>query len=461
MSDVAKIASDVLELVGGKENVRFVNHCITRLRFNLVDQSKADTEAIKKIKGIIGVNTVGDQYQVIVGPLVDQVYGALCELGGFEKTAAVDADDEKKPFSLKNLGSDIMDYLSGSLTPAIPVMLAGAMIKMVLALFGPDMLGIMSTESDLYTLFTFVGDAAYYFFPIYIGFSAAKKLGANQLMGAFMGGILLHPTVASLADTGFKVYGIPAAMQSYSATVLPILLIVYVMSLVEKFFKKFIPATLRVMGVPLMTTLVMLPLALCVLGPIGGFLGNYICNGIIWIGNVLGPIGPMVIGALWEFLVMTGMHQVMISQMVIVFVQNGFENVVSLGATAASLAVSGMCLGVMLAQKNKENKAESFTYFVSGLVGGVTEPGLYGNGIKYSKPLIGMMAGGAAGALYASIMGVKAYALIPVANFLALTSFAGGSTANLINGILCGVISLVVAAVVTYIICRKDPKIDE
>lgn len=460
MSDVERIAGEVLELVGGKENVRFVTHCITRLRFNLVDQSKADTEAIKKIKGIIGVNVVGDQYQVIVGPLVDQVYAKLCELGGFEKSSAVDAE-EKKPFSLKTLGSDIMDYLSGSLTPAIPVMLAGAMIKMIIALFGPDMLGLISAESDLYTLFTFVGDAAYYFFPIYIGFNAAKKLGANPLMGAFMGGILLHPTVATLAETGFKVYGIPAAMQSYSATVLPIILIIFVMSLVEKFFKKYIPATLRVMGVPLMTTLVMLPLALCVLGPLGGFLGNYICNGIIWIGNILGPIGPMVIGALWEFLVMTGMHQVMISQMVIVFVQNGFENVVSLGATAASLAVSGMCLGVMLAQKNKENKAESFTYFVSGLVGGVTEPGLYGNGIKYSKPLIGMMAGGAAGALYASIMGVKAYALIPVANFLALTSFAGGSTANIINGVISGVIALIVAAVITYILCIKDPKINE
>ena len=459
-----KTAADVLEKVGGKENVTFVTHCITRLRFNLKDDTIVDDDEIKAIPGIIGVNRAGTQYQVIIGPTVDDVYKELCSLGGFHENEAVDenldAPGEKQPFSFKRMGSTILDYLSGSLTPAIPVMLVASMFKMLAAVLGPSMLGLIAETSDLYILFTFVGDAGFYFFPVLIGYTAAKKFGLTPDMGIFFGAILLHPTIISMVDEGssFTVFGIPALLQNYSSTLLPIILTVWIATPVERFFKKVIPASLRVLGVPTLTTFVILPLMLCVLGPLGGFLGTYICEAIIWFGNVTGPFGALIVGALWEFLVMTGMHQVMISQMILVFAERGYDPIITLGAVSASMAVTGMCLGFWLATKNKEQKSLALTNTIAAFIGGVTEPGLYGTGVANGTPLIGMMAGGAAGGLYAALMGVNAYNMVPVANFIALTAYAGGSSNNFIQGVISGIISIVVAAVVTYVLCRRQAK---
>lgn len=458
----AQIAQSVLAAVGGKENIVSVTHCMTRLRFNLKDMSIPKDDEVKAIKGTMGVARSGGQYQVIVGTNVDKVCAELCILAGLEQAATVseNLDAPKEPLTLKKVGSNIMAYLSGSLTPIIPVVLAAAIFKSIVAVFGPDMLGILSTESDLYKLFTFVGDAGYYFFPLLIGYTAAKKLNATPVMGIFMGAILLHPTFVSMAaeGTSFSVYGIPCTPQNYGSTILPILLTVWIMSYVERFFKKYIPDALKIMLVPTLTTAVMLPVALCVCGPIGGFLGNYICAAVIWCGNHFGFLGAAVIGALWEFLVMTGMHHVLIAQMIQLFAANGYDPVVSLGAVSASMAVTGMCLGMAFALRDKEERALSLSYTVAAIIGGVTEPGLYGIGMKYKKPFIGMAIGGAVGGLYAGLMGVKAYVSVPVANFLALTAYTGGSAANIINGVISGVIAIVVAALATYLICREPKK---
>lgn len=458
----AQIAESVLAAVGGKENIVSVTHCMTRLRFNLKDMSVPKDEEVKAIKGTMGVTRSGGQYQVIVGTNVDKVCQELCTMAGLEQAATINEnlDAAKEPLTLKKVGSNIMAYLSGSLTPIIPVVLAAAIFKSIVAVFGPDMLGILSTDSDLYTLFTFVGDAGYYFFPLLIGYTAAKKLNATPVMGIFMGAILLHPTFVSMATDGtaFSVYGIPCTPQNYSSTILPILLTVWVMSYVERFFKRYIPDALKIMLVPTLTTAVMLPIALCVCGPIGGFLGNYICAAVVRIGDHFGFVGAAVIGALWEFLVMTGMHHVLIAQMIQLFAANGFDPVVSLGAVSASMAVTGMCLGMAFALRDKEERALSLSYTVAAIIGGVTEPGLYGIGMKYKKPFIGMAIGGAVGGLYAGLVGVKAYVSVPVANFLALTAYTGGSAANIINGVISGIIAIVVAAIATYLLCREPKK---
>ncbi len=462
MANNKEIAEKVLELIGGKENISFVTHCITRLRFNLKDMSIVKEEELKAQPGVLGINDTGSQYQVIIGANVDAVYKELCALAQIPEEHGIDenldSNKEKQPLTLKKVGSNIMDYLSGSLTPCIPVMLASAMFKMLVAVLGPDMLGVIAEGQDIYTLFTFVGDTAFYFFPVFVGYNAAKKAGLTPVIGAFLGAMLIHPTVISMVDAGasFTVYGIPAKLQNYSSTILPILLTAWVASYIERFFKRVIPASLKVMGVPLCTTLVTLPLMFCILGPLGGFLGTYICAAIIWIGNTLGPIGALVIGGLWEFLVMTGMHQVMISQMILLFTENGYDPVVSLGAVSASMAVTGMCLGYFFATKDKDKKSLALTNTVAAFIGGVTEPGIYGTGIANKKPLIGMILGGAAGGLYAALLGVKAFNMVPVANFLALTAYIGGDGAgNIIQGVISGVIAIVVSTISTYIICRE------
>lgn len=452
-------ASRVLEAVGGTQNISSVTHCITRLRFNLKDESVPKDEEVEKIPGVAGVMRTGGQYQVIIGQTVDKVYAQLCEVGNLKNNELEDEleNKEKEPMTLKGVGNKILNSLAGCLTPLIPMLIAGALFKTIVAVLGPDMLNVLSAKSDLYQLFTFVGDAAFYFFPVVIGYTAAKQFKSNPILGMFLGGIMIHPSFTALVEKGasFSVYGIPCNLQSYSATIFPIILSVWVMSYVERFFNKYVPSALKIVFAPFLTIVVMLPIALCVLGPAGAFLGNYICSGILALGNsggIFTILAIAIIGALWEFLVITGMHWLLITTITTVVASSGHEAVVSAATAAASFAVGGMCLGVALRKKDKEGKALSFSYVISQVIGGVTEPGLYGDGFGYKKPFIGMMAGGFAGALYGGITGLTAYGIVPVANFLCLLGYVGGSQMNFINGILSAVISFIVAAVVTYIV---------
>jgi PTS system beta-glucosides-specific IIC component len=351
----------------------------------------------------------------------------------------------------------MLDYMAGSLTPLIPALIAAALFKTLVAVLGPDMFGLFSKTSDIYTLFTFVGDAAFYFFPVMIGYTAAKKLNCSPILGMFLGTILIHPTFANMAAEGtkFTVLGIPCSVQSYSATIIPIFLSVWVLSYVEKFFHKVVPSMLKIVFAPFLTILVMLPITLCVLGPAGAFVGKYICDGLLAMGNFGGVaafLAIALIGALWEFLVMSGMHWVLISTMIVVISSAGQESVVSAAVVAASFSVGGMCLGAALRQKRADEKSVSISYVVAQVIGGVTEPGLYGIGFRYKRPFIGMAIGGFAGALYGAIVGLTAYNIVPVASFLCLLGYSGGSTMNFINAIISAVVAFVVAAAATYMI---------
>lgn len=453
-----ELASAVLNAVGGKDNVISVTHCITRLRFNLKDNSIPKDEEVENIEGVIGVMRTAGQFQVIIGQTVDKAYAALCEVGGFKPDAISDEVEQKEEkFTVKSVFSKFLNVLSGCLTPLIPMLIAGSLFKTIVAICGPDMLNVLSAESDLYVLFTFVGDAAFYFFPIVIGYTASKQFGVNPILGLFLGGILVHPTLTALVNAGeaFTVYGIPCSLQAYSATIFPIILSVWVMSYVEKFFNKVIPAALKMVFAPFLTIAVMLPIALCVLGPLGAFIGQYICEGILSLGDFGGIftiLAIALIGGLWEFLVISGMHWLLISTLIMVVSTNGSESLVGAAVAAASFSVGGMCLGAALRQKKAEERSLSLTYVIAQVIGGVTEPGLYGIGFGYKRPFIGMVAGGFAGALYGGIVGLTAYNLVPVASFLALLSYSGASTMNFVNGCISAAIAFIVSAVVTYVL---------
>ena len=456
-----KLSEELVTAVGGKENIVNVSHCMTRLRFNLKDESVAKKEEINKISGVMGTVMAGGQVQVVIGQTVDKVYEKVCEVANIKGGEKINEnlDKPKGKLTIKSFFNGILDGLAGSLTPLIPLLLAASIFKMLVALLGPTMLKVLAPTSDLSILFTFVGDAGFYFFPIFIGYTSAKKFGVTPVLGMFLGGILIHPTFLALvtAGTKFTVYGLPVSLQTYTSSVLPIIMSVWVMSYVERFFKKLIPSTLKTLFAPVLTLAVMLPIAFVVIGPAGSIVGQFISKGLISLGSLGGIPGILaiaLIGALWEFMVMSGMHIVMITALITVFFSTGSESFVSLGAIAASLAVSGMCLGVALRLK-KEDRALALGYLLAGFVGGVTEPGLYGVGMRYKKPFIGLMAGGFAGALYAGIFHVTAYNLVPVASFLGVTAYIGGTQINLINGIISAAIAFVVAAAVTYFVDFK------
>lgn len=463
---IKEMARQIIQDIGGNGNVVSVTHCMTRLRFNLKDMSIPQDETIKQIAGVLGVARSGGQYQIIIGQTVNEVYDAVVAAGNLNQSAPVNEqiteDLGTKKWTWKSVVNTILNKIAGSLTPLIPMLIAASMFKMLVAVLGPTMLNVISVKSDLYQLFSLVGDAGFYFFPVAIGYTAAKQFAASPILGIFLGAIMLDPGLVKIVAAGkpFTVYGIPMHLTNYGSTVVPILLSVWIMSYVERFFNQKIPASLRTIFAPTLTIAVMLPLSLCVLGPLGGFLGEYVSKAIIsfgQLGGIAAIIGVGLIGALWEILVMTGMHLVLISAMITIVAQTGHDNFIMLGSIAASMAVAGMSLGASLRIKDKQEKSLAFSYFIANFIGGVTEPGLYGLAIKYRRPFLGMMIGGFAGGIYAAITHVSAYVVVPVANFMCLSGYVGGSTANLINGVISGAIALIVAAIATYMI-GVEPK---
>ena len=450
-----QLAEQVVALVGGKDNVQKVIHCQTRLRFNLKDNGLAKIDELKKTSGVLGVVQSGVQLQVVIGPTVSQVYDEVCTLVGLEGETPLDENLDAAPkqrWTPKRVGSAILGALSGCLGPVIPVITACAFFKMLTSLLGPDMLNVLPAESDLYTLFTFVGVAGFYFFPVIVGYSAAKKFNLLPVLGILMGCILMHPTFVGMADSGesFTVYGIPCMVQNYSSTILPIILSVWVMSYVYRFFNKYIPSSIRSVFAPAFTVAVMLPISLCLLGPAGAFLGNYVVGALLGMQNVAGFLGMAIISAIYPLLVMTGMHMVLIAALFQVFATQGYDGFAGPALTFASFSVMGVCIGAMLRIKNKEQRALAASFAITAIVAGTSEPCLYGICTRYKRPFIGLLAGGFAGGLYAGIMGVISANLVPASNFVAALAFTGDTTFNLVNGFIgCG-ISVVVAAVITY-----------
>lgn len=457
-----ELAEAIITHMGGKDNIKNVTHCMTRLRFDVRDENKVDKEALKKIQGVLSVVVAGGQHQVVIGQTVGSVYEAVCRIGNFVSQVPIDEnlDAPKKKLSLKDIGNNILNYLSGSFTQLIPILMVAGLFKALAAIIGPDMLGLITAESNLYILLDFLYDAGLYFMPIYLGYAAARKLGASPVLGMMMGGILIAPDFIAMAGTDiqFSVYGIPCRVNDYSSSVLPIILSVWVLFYVEKFFKKVVPEVLSSMLVPFLTMAVMTPISLCALAPLGSVLGEYISKALLALGDINGVLAVAVIAALWEFLIMTGMHMVLVLSAISVLVTNGSENVILVAGGLANMAAFGMAFGAFLRLRDKKEKSLAFGHFISGIVGGVTEPALYGIGLRFKRPFLGMVVGGFVGGIYAGLTHVAVYAM-GATNFLGFVGFAAGGAANMRNGIISMIITFVVAAAVVYVsgFDKNDP----
>ena len=368
--------------------------------------------------------------------------------------------EAKEKLTVKSALMKIMDVLAGSLVPLMPMLMAAAMFKTLASVLGPDMLKVLGPQSDLYTLFTFVGDAGFYFFPVAVGFTSAQVLGVTPILGMFLGAILIHPTFIDLAAKGqmFSVYGIPAKPLNYSATILPVILSVAVMKYAEQFMKKIVSEALKDVFVPFLTVALVLPLSLCVLAPAGSVIGEGLCNALIYLGSRGGIITVLtiaVLGMLWEFIIMAGMHWLFISSIYMVLASAGQEAIITPMCAAAAFATGGTALGMSFLEKDAKSRSSDISCFIAQAIGGVTEPALYGVGMKYKWPFLGLMAGAFFGSLYAGLFGVIGYNFIPSASFLCFLNYVGGTTMNLIHSIVSAVIGFAVSAGATYMIGKR------
>lgn len=449
--DFKETAGKILDLVGGKENIVSATHCATRLRLTISDFSKVNDAEIKQMAGIVGTNKLGDQLQVIIGPNVADVYKEFIDVSGLAAAAPVAEKAEKEKLTFKGMVNKALDTISACVTPLIPIITAAGLVKLIVAILGPSMLNILPVESNFMRLLTFVGDAGFYFFPFYVGYGAAKKFECNVPMALFMAGIMLHPTLISIVSEGapFSVYGLPMTLVNYSSNFISILLTVWVMSYIEKAIIKVVPNSLRSLLYPLCMTLIMLPLMLCVLGPIGSWLGQGIAAVISALHSAVGPVAIGVVCALWPLLVSTGMHQALIAIAMGNIATFGYDQSITVGGFLSSYPVIAICLVYML-KARKEDKAQAVSNFVTLAAGGISEPAIFGMLLRYRKTLLYLFAGGFASGLYAGFTGVRTY-LFGSANVLAALSFAGEYAPSLINGIIAAAIGFVVSFVLAWI----------
>ena len=442
------LAKQILKNVGGQENVSNLTHCATRLRFNLRDLSKTNTEAIKKIKGVMGVVDKGAQYQVIIGSDVSSVYKEILKLGDFKNSNSQN-DGEKKGFD------KIFDIIAGTFTPILPPLTAAGMLKAVLVLL--TTFGLMSKESQTYYILSFMADAIFFLFPVALGYTAAVKFKCNPFMGMLMGGIMIHPNWTALvnAKEAVTLFGLPVKLVSYTSSVIPIILVVWVMSYVENFADKISPKPIKFFSKPLITILVVGPLALIALGPIGSILGEGLANVVTAINNVAPWSIPMIIGGASPLLVLVGMHYAFFPISFNDLALKGSENVLGPGMLVSNIAQGGAVLCVSLKAKNKDLKQLAGSAGLTALLG-ITEPAMYGVTMKLKKPLIAVCSGGALAGLYIGLMGVVRYSS-GSPGLASIAIFIGENPMNIVHALIGCAIAFISAFVLTWIIGFKDP----
>lgn len=455
-----ELSEKIIDLIGGKDNVSFFTHCITRLRFNIKDRGLVQLPEIEKLPGVIGAQWSGEQLQIIIGQSVGDVYRKICEEHGFTQEDEVAADiEEKKAWSVKGVISGMLDGIVGSITPIIPMMIGAGILKAVAMIV--NIAGILPTDSSTYQVLMWVGDGFIYFLPVFLGATAARKFGINQGLGMLMGAVLIHPNFIAAVTEGTKmtIFGLPIYMTNYANSVIPVIMSVYLMSKLERVFNKYCPDLFKSFLVPTLTIAIMLPIMLVIIAPLGFYIGTYVTAGIIWLYEAIGFLGVSVLAALFPLLVMTGMHTTMTSYWIPAISTLGFEPFYLPANFVSNMTQAAACFGVALKTKDKNVKSTAFSCALTALIGGVTEPALFGITLKYKKPLYAAMIGNLVGGLIIGLTKVVCY-VIPGSGgiFGFVTFFSNEHASNFVWFMISIVVSMVITFVLTLILGIGEEK---
>lgn len=450
-------ASRILQEVGGEENVDNLTHCVTRLRFTLKSTENVDEDRVKAIPGVLGVVNQGGQFQVIIGQEVASAYNEILKLGTFSTSTPLDINEDDAP--KKGVVNRILDTVAGIFSPIMPVIAGVGMIKALLSIL--KLFSLINPEGELYYFLSFIADAGYYFLPVYLAASAARKFHCNMFMSMLLGAMLLHPNFSALGESGdiISVIGLPVRIVTYSSSVIPILLIVFVYSYVEKFAEKVVPSIIKFIAKPLLSLLIMAPIAFCALGPLGGFLGDALVSGLLAIQDVVPWALPTIIGAFMPFLVMTGMHYSLLPAYVNSLSALGYETIIGPGNLPSNIAQGAAALCVALKTKNREFRQLAISSGVTALLG-VTEPALFGVNLRLKRPLIAMAIGGGLGGLYAGLTGVLRFGG-GGAGLAAIGLYVGPDPMNVTNALISCAIAFVATFVLMWFIGFEDIPADE
>lgn len=458
-----QLAKDIVENVGGKENVNSVVHCITRLRFKLKDEEKAQTEVLKDMDGVVTVRQSGGQYQVVIGNHVPDVYKAVVDEGGFQAEREVDAEDADGG-EKENLFNRFIDMISGIFTPILGVLAASGMIKGFNALFVA--LGWLDDKGGTYQILNATGDALFYFLPILLGYTAMKKFGGTPFLGMVIAMALVYPALEGIPAAGKPLYtlftgtmfespvyieffGIPVILMTYSMSVIPIIVSAFFAAKLEKLFKEVIPSVVKMFLVPMFTLLIIIPLTFIVIGPIATWASQLLGSATVWIYDLSPIIAGAFLGGFWLVFVMFGLHWGLVPIAINNFATQGVDPILAL-IFVHSFALSGAILAVWIKTRNQKTKTLSAPAFISAIFG-VTEPAMYGIALPLKKPFFYTLISSAIGGAMLGYFGTTGYVMGGLGIFQ-IPSFIPpeGIDMSVIGAIIAAVVGMVLAFVLTY-----------
>ncbi|WP_186578009.1 beta-glucoside-specific PTS transporter subunit IIABC [Aquibacillus kalidii] len=454
-----QLAKDIIKNVGGKENINSVVHCITRLRFKLKDESKAQTEVLKNMDGVVTVMKSGGQYQVVIGNHVSDVYKAVLAEGGLETASTEDDGGEKT-----GLFNRFIDMISGIFTPILGVLAASGMIKGFNALFVA--FGWLDDKGGTYQILNAIGDGLFYFLPILLGYTAMKKFGGTPFLGMVIAMALVYPALEGIPKAADPLYtlfsgtmiespvyieffGIPVILMTYSMSVIPIIVSAFFAAKLEKFFTKVIPSVVRMFLVPMFTLLIIIPLTFIIIGPIATWASQLLGTATVGVYDLSPVIAGAFLGGLWLLFVMFGLHWGLVPIAMNNFANPGYDPILAL-IFAHSFALAGAILAVWIKSNNQKTKTLSAPAFISSIFG-VTEPGMYGIALPLKKPFIFTIISSAIGGAMLGLFGTTGYVMGGLGVFQ-LPSFIpkGGLDMSVYGAIIAAAVAMVLAFVLTY-----------
>lgn len=464
MSKYENLAKEILENVGGKENINSLTHCVTRLRFRLKDESKANDEALKNNPGVVTVMKSAGQYQVVIGNHVPLVYVDVCELAGISN--GTQQVEEEAPQGLFN---KLIDIISGCFQPILGPLCAAGIIKGLNALL-VFILGSSFNNSGTYMILNAIGDSIFNFLPIILGYTAAKKFNVNVIVVMIIGATLCYPTIQTdtLSAAGkaigtlpfigsyyTKFIGIPFVSGNYTSTVVPVICIVALAAQIQKIAKKFVPEMLQNFFVPFFVLIISLPIGLLVIGPVVSLLTTVLSNMFAGLYAFSPIVTAFVIGALWQCLVIFGLHWALVPMAMVNIGNLGYDTILP-GMLGTTFAATGVLAAMYLKLKDENKKALAIPGVISAFCG-VTEPAIYGFILPEKTPFVFSCIGGAVGGAIMGTVAVKQYVIgglgiFSVVNFIS----PKGNATGMIVSLIAGAISLVVGFVLTMIFYKTN-----
>ncbi|MCE0800955.1 PTS cellobiose/arbutin/salicin transporter subunit IIBC [Buttiauxella sp. S04-F03] len=459
----AAVSQSIVDAIGGAGNVGAVTHCMTRLRFVLNDDSIVDTAKLKAINGVMGVVRSENQCQVIIGNTVSQAYAEVLKLLPEGMQPAEPAQGKGK-ITLKRIGAGILDALIGTMSPLIPAIIGGSMVKLLAMIL--DMTGVFEKGSSTLVILNVIGDGAFFFLPVMVAASAAVKFKTNMSLAIAIAGVLVHPNFVDLmakAAQGQHVefMGMSVTAVKYTYTVIPALCMTWILSYIERWVDRITPAVTKNFLKPMLIVLISAPIAIMLIGPLGIWIGTGISSLVYTIHSYLGWLSVAIMGALWPLLVMTGMHRVFTPSIIQTIAETGKEGMVMPSEIGANLSLGGSSLAVAWKTKNPELRQTALAAAASAIVAGISEPALYGVAVRLKRPLIAALISGFVCGAVAGIGGLASHSMASPGLFTSVQFFDPANPMSIVWVFGVMILAVVLSFFLTLLLGFEDIPVEQ